>query len=201
MEPTLSEIHTLVRVSACVGLREESLLELELRAALDQKLSVPILREVILQSYLFAGYAAAINAFLLLNTLTNSGDYLREEQASIEVWKERGTDLCEKIYGGQYERLVQNMNRLHPDLAEWMIWEGYGKVLSRPFLSPRVRELLIVGMTAVLRVERQFHSHVRGALQVGATAEELRSVFAQVIPFLSGDAFVKSLQNILEALL
>ncbi len=28
------------------------------------------------------------------------------------------------------------MKQLHPDLADWMIWEGYGKVLARPFLSP-----------------------------------------------------------------
>ncbi len=80
--------------------------------------------------------------------------------------------MCRRIYGKHYEKLVENMHQLHPDLGEWMIWEGYGKVLSRPFLSPRVRELLIVAMTAVLQVERQFHSHVKGALHVGASREE-----------------------------
>jgi 4-carboxymuconolactone decarboxylase len=188
MEPTLSEIHSFVRISAAIGLRDESLLERELRSALVQGIPVSAIREVILQSYLFAGYAAAINAFIVLNRLVVSDDYWREAGFSLEDWRERGSLLCGKIYGNQYEKLLQNMQQLHPDLAEWMIWEGYGKVLSRRFFSPRVRELLIVGMTAVLKVERQFHSHVRGALHVGASAEDLRSVFAQVVPLMEKQA-------------
>ena len=105
--------------------------------------------------------------------------------------------LCRKIYAGQYSRLVGNMKRLHPDLADWMIQEGYGKVLSRPFLSLRVRELLIVAMTAVLQVERQFHSHVKGALQVGATEEEVRLVFREVEPFIKKKS-IPSLRRVLD---
>jgi alkylhydroperoxidase/carboxymuconolactone decarboxylase family protein YurZ len=76
--------------------------------------------------------------------------------------------------------LMEHMRQLHPDLADWIILEGYGKVLSRPFLSPRVRELLIVAMTAVLQVERQFQSHVRGSIHAGSTPDELRSVLSQL---------------------
>jgi len=185
MDLGLPEISRLARITALVALRNEAGLEQELRTALAAGLEPSSIRETILQSYLFAGYAAAINAFIVLNRLLPGEEsFLQEEEKSLSLWKRRGAELCRRIYGSQFEKLVQNMNSLHPDLADWMIWEGYGKVLSRPYLSPRVRELLIVCMTAVLSVERQFVSHVRGALNVGATPHEVLHVFDDAVPFM-----------------
>jgi 4-carboxymuconolactone decarboxylase len=195
MDLELPSILALARITACVGLRDEARLEQEIRFAIQENVSIVHIRETILQSYLFAGYASVINAFVVMNRLVPSDTAtLTEQKGSIELWKERGIELCKKIYGSQYEPLVRNMNLLHPDLAEWMIWEGYGKVLARPFLSARVRELLIVAMTAVLNVSRQFLSHVRGAMNVGATPEELRSVFQECSRF----ADVEELRPVLE---
>jgi 4-carboxymuconolactone decarboxylase len=154
-----------------------------------------------LQTYLFAGYPATINAFILLNEVAGSDrEFLREEPASLEQWQERGEEFCRKVYGSQYESLIHNMKQLHPDLADWMILEGYGKVLSRPFLSPAVRELLTIAMTAVQQVERQFYSHVRGALNVGASPQQITSVFDQVKSYLDENAY-RHYQQILNSLL
>ncbi len=193
------ELLSLARISACVALRKESRLKREFREAL-RKIPVTLIRETILQTYLFAGYAAAINAFIILNGLTSDSAVLTEQGGSTDEWERRGTRLCRKIYAGQYTRLTANMKRLHPDLADWMIREGYGKVLSRPFLSPRVRELLIVAMTAVLDVERQFHSHVKGALHVGATDEEVRLVFREVEPLVRKKS-IASLRKLLDQII
>jgi 4-carboxymuconolactone decarboxylase len=56
-----------------------------------------------------------------------------------------------------------------------MLVEGYGKVLGRPGLSLRRRELCIVAMLARQgrRVERQLYSHLRGALNAGASRAEV----------------------------
>ena len=200
-EPSHEQILALVRICSCVALRDEPKLREEFQRALQQGLPVAEIREAVLQTYLFAGYAATINAFILLNEVTgDDSEFLQEESGSLEQWKKQGEDLCRKVYGSQYENLVQNMKRLHPDLAAWMIWEGYGKVLSRPFFSPVVRELLIVAMTAVLRVERQFYSHVRGALNVGASAQQISSVFKEVKPYLD-DNVSQHYQTILNGLL
>lgn len=180
----LEDIVRLARITACVALRDETKLGRELQVALSENVSVWWIRETILQSYLFAGYAAAINAFVLLNSLAPEGEILRETGGSLRKWKQRGEKLCKMIYGKNYNKLIRNMKALHPDLADWMLWEGYGKVLSRPFLSPRVRELLIVCITAVLGVQRQFLSHVRGALNVGALPMEISRVFEEAAKFM-----------------
>jgi 4-carboxymuconolactone decarboxylase len=60
-----------------------------------------------------------------------------------------------------------NIRDLHPELDEWMIVEGYGKVLSRPGLDLGRRELCIVAACVASKQDRQLHSHLHGALNVG----------------------------------
>jgi len=50
-----------------------------------------------------------------------------------------------------------------------MVVEGYGKVLSRAALDLPRRELCIVAVCAVSGQDRQLHSHLLGALNVGAS--------------------------------
>ncbi len=195
------EILSLVRISCAVCLRRESLLERELQTGLESGIEPAKIREALLQTYLFAGYASTINAFIVFNRLVpGNSECFQEREASVDEWRDRGEDLCRQIYGTQFEKMVENMNRLHPDLADWMIFEGYGKVLSRPFLTPLVREFLIFAMTAVLNVERQFHSHVRGALHAGASPEEVHAVFSEAKPFMEAPS-VPALENVLEQVL
>ena len=66
-----------------------------------------------------------------------------------ERWRREGEATCATVYGDHYKRLRQNINRLHPELDEWMIVEGYGKILSRPGLELRLRELCITCRSAV----------------------------------------------------
>ena len=83
------------------------------------------------------------------------------------LWRADGEATCAAVYGTMYERLRANIRELHPALDEWMITEGYGKVLSRPGLDLARRELCIVAACAARGQDRQLHSHLHGALNVG----------------------------------
>ena len=83
-----------------------------------------------------------------------------------------------------YDRLRVNIRDLHPALDAWMIVEGYGKVLSRPGLDLKRRELCIVAVCAVLEQARQLHSHLHGALNAGATRAEVDETLAVVTEML-----------------
>ena len=87
---------------------------------------------------------------------------------------------CARVYGPFYDRLRPNIAALHPALDAWMIVEGYGKVLSRPGLDLKRRELCVVAACAVMDQERQLHSHLHGALNAGATATEVDETLAAV---------------------
>ena len=54
-----------------------------------------------------------------------------------------------------------------------MVEEGYGKVLSRPPMGEITRELCIVSLLGAAGHDRQLHSHLLGALNVGAPPESV----------------------------
>lgn len=73
---------------------------------------------------------------------------------------------------------MAKMTRYHPDLAEWILVDGYGKVLARPGLTLVERELIVVAVLAALRLPMQLESHERGALRVGASKREVAAMKA-----------------------
>jgi len=158
-----------------------------LRTVLVRGAPPELLREAILQSYLFVGYPRVINALAALREISPEAPRgvteedvaaprvdLRLEADDPSSWETRGPALCRRIYGERYEKLLTTMARLSPDLPRWMVLEGYGKVLSRPHLDSRTRELVAVGSLVPLRVLEQLRAHARGALHVGASPAAVR---------------------------
>jgi 4-carboxymuconolactone decarboxylase len=143
--------------------------------AIVDRCPLPWLREATLQSYLFVGYPRAITALQILTRQTHSRSDRRfwTEKEDRWPWLPRGRNLCRKIYGRHYEPLLKAMHQTHPELADWMIREGYGKVLARPFLGARVRELCVIPILAAQESWPQLDSHLRGALRVGARPLEV----------------------------
>src|SRR5579859_1226453 len=118
------------------------------------------IEELLLQTYLFAGFPRALNAMrewrrLVSAPSADAGQTKGDTRAA-------GEATCENVYSNMYERLRQNIRALHPALDEWMIEEGYGKVLSRPGLDLGRRELCIVAACAATGQSRQLHSHLHG---------------------------------------
>jgi 4-carboxymuconolactone decarboxylase len=86
-----------------------------------------------------------------------------------------------------YDRLRENIRHLHPSLDEWMITDGYGKVLSRPGLDLPRRELCIVAACAAPGQDRQLLSHFHGALNVGVDPVVIDHVLDAISGFLGAD--------------
>jgi 4-carboxymuconolactone decarboxylase len=119
------------------------------------------------------GYPAALEA-LRAATEVWPGRPRPSREGGPARWRRRGAALCRRVYGPVYPRLVRAVRQLHPDLAAWMVDTGYGRVLSRPGLSARARELITVASLAAMARERQLVSHLLGASRVGAGRVALR---------------------------
>lgn len=137
--------------------------------------------EVILQSYLFAGFPRTLNAARTWRTVSAHAAPNSDPSAGLanaDDWVARGEETCRTVYGESYDLLRENIRDLHPALDTWMITDGYGKVLSRPGLDLRTRELCIVAACAASGQQRQLHSHLHGALNAGASVEEVSAALA-----------------------
>lgn len=183
---------SLVRVSAAVAawslgdaLRDD--VGWTLRMARDQAESAGV-EEVLLQSYLFLGYPAALNALDLWREVSGVPAPESGEGPDPTRWSERGHRVCARVYGSQVDALRENVRRLHPDMERWMVVEGYGKVLGRPGLDLRVRELCVVALLAVTEWPTQLYSHLRGALNAGARAAEIESALDLALAVASPEA-------------
>jgi 4-carboxymuconolactone decarboxylase len=146
--------------------------------------------EIILQSYLFAGFPRALNAARAWRAVVRrpapQAD-IDTPNANLDEWRARGEKTCAIVYGESYEKLRENIRELHPALDEWMIVDGYGKVLSRPGVDLKTRELCVVAACAVSGQQRQLHSHLRGALNAAATKDDISGVIEAVSDMISVD--------------
>jgi 4-carboxymuconolactone decarboxylase len=160
----------LVRAAAVIAAGDE----LAIRAVLadaSEAVRTKWVEELILQSYLFCGFPRSLNAMREWRRLTGNAVAAEVDDGDAAEWRRRGEETCKLVYGEMYERLRVNIRGLHPELDEWMIVEGYGKVLSRPGLDLGRRELCIVAACAASGQDRQLHSHLHGARNVGVAAE------------------------------
>lgn len=178
MPSDLRRIQPLARVSVAAALGRDRSLRREIRGALKAGVRLSRLDETLLQLIPFAGYARAINAFAALQEIAPHAPRPVGKRGDL---RRRGEALCRRIYGPVYDRMIARMAGFHPELAEWILADGYGRVLSRPVLSIRERELIVVAVLSALRLPRQLESHVRGAMRVGATAQDVAAMLAITI--------------------
>ena len=173
----------LVRLAASLAAGSEADVRNQLQHASTAAPPVWI-EELILQTYLFAGFPRALNGMRewrrLRPDVAAPVATVPEQRA-----RARGEETCATVYGAMYDKLRVNIRALHPLLDEWMILEGYGKVLSRPDLDLARRELCIVAACAAAGQDRQLQSHLHGALNAGVparTISESLEALAGVIP-------------------
>lgn len=166
-----AEQEALVRVSAALATRDPDAIRAGLEAAVSAARPGAV-DEVILQAHLFIGFPDALNALQTWREVgaTTPVAFGPESPA---LWEARGAEVCAAVYGGNYAKLRANVGALHPDLDRWMVVGGYGRVIGRPGLDLPTRELCIAALLAVWNVPRQLHSHLRGALNVGAVAAQI----------------------------
>ncbi len=163
------ETRLLVRLAALLAGGSETDIRSALTLVVDAVNPVWV-EEVILQTYLFAGFPRALNAAREWRRISGRRAPETDESSQLDtdLWTARGEDTCATVYGAFYDRLRVNIRGLHPALDTWMIVDGYGKVLGRPDLDLARRELCVVAACAIARQDRQLHSHLHGAVNAGA---------------------------------
>jgi 4-carboxymuconolactone decarboxylase len=184
----------LVRFAAAIAQGYER--ELRERVAPLRSSQVPVawVEELLLQSVLMVGYPRTLIAFGVwrkFGGIPAPDADPEQDYAKAREWERRGEELCAQVYGENYQKLRESVRTLHPVIDSWMITEGYGRTLARPGLDLRRRELCTVAQTAVLEAPQQLHSHLRGALNAGATFGQIDGALSIVNPLLSFDQWKK----------
>jgi len=175
----------LVRLAAAVAAGDVPELHERLVAALGAEVPPLWIDELLLQSMLVVGYPLALVAFGVWREVRGSAATGRHTAEPLthedwQAWADRGAAVCRDVYGRAYHKLLVSLRALHPALEDLVLVDAYGKVIGRPGLDLRRRELATVAAIAVLGTAQQLHSHLRGALNTGASVEQVEAVLELV---------------------
>jgi 4-carboxymuconolactone decarboxylase len=179
----------LVRLAAVIAAGDEAAVRDALAGALAAGVPNVWTDELIVQSYLFSGFPRALNAAREWRRLVPVASSVEDasDPARAREWRARGQATCAAVYGPMYEKLRENVYALHPALDAVMVTDGYGKVLGRPGLDLPRRELCIMAACAATMQDRQLHSHLHGALNVGVAPAALRAAIDALAGLLPAD--------------
>jgi len=186
----------LVTLSAAIAAGSARSIEEAARHAIESGVPPASVYEAVLQSYLFVGFPRTIEALFAAHPVLVGAGGLPKAAVGLSPadWQSAGEALCRKVYGKNYEKLMETMRGLSPDLADSMILEGYGKTLSRPALGPLEREYCVVAILTVTRMLRQLRSHALGAVNVGGSRAGVREAIRRCGPWAGEDAVRQALE-------
>ena len=112
-----------------------------------------------------------------------------------------GAQLRRQVLGDTYVDGIEQ--HVDPFLAPFFqagaehVWGG---LWTRPGLDPKFRSLVVVSALAATGHPRELRTHLRGALNLGWTPEELREALLQVGGYAGFPAAIEALRGLLEVI-
>lgn len=167
-----------------MGRRNEAFSAME-RAVASDKFPRRFFSELLLHLSLFLGFPIMLDGLEKLYALRPTRKRLNIKQPSRNELRRKGINILTRIYGEQAQRLLNNLDLLHPELSERIVEDAYGRILSRKGLTLPERELINVTILAIQGYHRQLFSHIRGAVRVGVPYTKIKRAL-QKISRLSG---------------
>ncbi|MFZ1320121.1 MAG: carboxymuconolactone decarboxylase family protein [Ignavibacteria bacterium] len=133
--------------------------------------------ETILQAHLFCGFPAAIESLKIFNT--HFSDYKPKiSKYNTSLFRILGIRNCKLIYKNNFKKLISNITELSLDLKDWMLTDGYGKVMGRKGLNLSEREFINVSVLCTRYYENQLHSHIKGCINLGCNPEDIKNMLS-----------------------
>jgi 4-carboxymuconolactone decarboxylase len=94
---------------------------------------------------------------------------------------DRGLDTMRAIFGTGIEAALKNVAATNPDLARCLVEFPFGDIYPRPGLDLKTREMLTVAALTVLGyAQAELKEHIRGAMNVGCTRNEILEIILQM---------------------
>jgi 4-carboxymuconolactone decarboxylase len=196
------EFATLAMVTALGN--QSSSVESHVEGALRAGATETEIKELLMQMTVYAGYPKTLTAIAaaqsVFTNLKQRGSAAvspqpdlesRRQAESNEVRYRRGLEALNQISKSSGEAVVKSFEDIAPDLGRYIVEFSYGDVFSRPNLDLKTRELATVSALTGLNTtasELPLKVHVNGALNVGASRQEIVEAIMHVIPYVG---FVK----------
>ncbi len=110
-----------------------------------------------------------------------------------------GMEMRQKLLGEDGQKALEKLQKHNPKIARWAVENLFGEVYGNEVLDLRTRSLCTVSALIALGNEGPLTNHMRAALRIGITREELGEVIAQMVWYAGLPAAIRAI-NILDRL-
>ena len=109
---------------------------------------------------------------------------------------DRGLARMRTIFGPGIESALQGLAATSPDLARCLVEFPFGDIYPRPGLDVKTREMLTVAALTVLGYPQpELREHIRGALNVGCTRDEILEIILQMAVYAGFPAALEAVKT------
>ena len=110
-----------------------------------------------------------------------------------------GIETRTQVMGSEFvDRAFGNATEYTLPMQEFITRNAWGNVWQRPGLDLKTRSLVTVAMLAALGKQQELKGHVRGALNNGATPEELREVMLHATVYCGLPTAIEAFRSVAE---
>jgi len=91
--------------------------------------------------------------------------------------KQSGVQIRRQVMGDEFvDRALNNADDFTQPMQDYINDHGWGSTWQREGIDRKTRSLVTIAMLAALKAPQELKGHIRGALNNGATKEEIREV-------------------------
>ena len=106
---------------------------------------------------------------------------------------EKGLKVRKEVLGEDYvNKSIAGADEFTRSMAEWSTEFCWGAIWSREGLDRKTRSLVNIGMLTALNRSTELAAHIRGAVNNGATKEEIQEVLLQTAVYCGMPAGLES---------
>ena len=109
---------------------------------------------------------------------------------------DRGLDTMRAIFGAGVASALEGLAATSPDLARCLVEFPFADIYTRPGLDLKTREMLTVAALTVLGYpQAELKDHIRGALNVGCTPDEILEIVLQMAVYAGFPAALEAVKT------
>jgi 4-carboxymuconolactone decarboxylase len=133
-----------------------------------------------------------------MSTTTTPSQKARADRPDDAVFQ-AGIETRTQVMGSEFvDRAFGNATEYTMPMQEFSTRNAWGNVWQRPGLDLKTRSLVTVAMLAALGKQQELKGHVRGALNNGATPDELREVMLHATVYCGFPTAIEAFRSVTE---
>ena len=113
-----------------------------------------------------------------------------------ETRYDRGLATMRKMFGPGIDSALKSLESASPDLARCLVEFPFADIYARPGLDLKTREMLTVAALTVLGYpQAELKDHIRGALNVGCTPDQILEIILQMAVYAGFPAALEAVKT------